>query len=83
MRVQKNTGRTEEFDRDKIFNSIVGATATPAEAEVVTKHIEEWLESLSDRDTVTTVEIKAKVAEMLKNLDPAAAKLYIEFDREK
>lgn len=80
--IHKRDGSSEEFDRFKLFNSLVGATVKPQQAEEVTAEIESWLLH-SPLPTMTVGKIKEKVIELLTPLNPQAAALYEEFDRPK
>ncbi|OGM23147.1 hypothetical protein A2961_02075 [Candidatus Woesebacteria bacterium RIFCSPLOWO2_01_FULL_39_21] len=77
--VVKRDGTNEEFDRNKVFNSIVGATGTPEEAEKITSGIESWVNN--SMEPIKTLDIRSRVAAALKGTNPTAAQLYETYEK--
>ena len=73
VKVQKKDGRFEDFDRNKILNGIVKSGATAEQAENVTAQVEAWVPTASQNGVVRSAEIKNKVLEILRSLNPQAA----------
>lgn len=71
--VQKKDGNLEEFNRSKIVNSIIKSGANPEEAEKITAAIEVWLPTVAAQTPVNTLDIRAKILESLRAINPAAA----------
>jgi len=79
MQIQKKDGRLEEFDRNKLKQSISAAGANENEAESITAQVEAWAPSMAINNAVHSQVIRAKVIELLKTANPAAAKTYEEY----
>ena len=77
--VVKRDGTEEEFDRNKLYNSIIGATATPDEAQTITTGVEEWVNG--SRTPVRTIDIRARVVAALKSANPKAGELYDNYEK--
>ena len=82
MTVRKRDGREEKFSRNKIFSSLLGATATPEEAEKVVVKLEQWMAD-NQSERISVRQIRVEVVNALEKLSPSAAKLYENYDREK
>ena len=74
--VIKNSGKTEAFDRDKLFRSIKLACRNrdvkDDQIERLVASIQRRLETESADDTVTSVQVGQMVSDSLLNLDPIA-----------
>lgn len=73
MKVQKKDGQMEDFDRSKIVNGIMKSGGTPEEAENVTKQIEIWAQTAAVNGVIKTMDIRAKLLEILKVANPTVA----------
>jgi len=82
MQVQKKDGRLEEFDRNKLKQSILAAGANENEAESITVQLESWAPSMAINNAVHSQVIRAKTIELLKITNPVAAKTYEEYRKE-
>jgi len=78
--VEKRNGSSESFSRDKVFNSMLGATAAPDEVEKITKEIESWAREVPG-GVVKSSEIRNKVLELLREANPYAANMYEKYDK--
>jgi len=76
LKVIKKDGKTEDFHHYKIVNSIINAGATSEEAEKIAENIEGWVKSNAQNNTINTSEIRTKVIEQLKNVNPDATQSY-------
>jgi len=81
VQVQKKDGRLEEFDRNKLKQSILAAGANESEAESVTAQIEAWAPTMAVNNAVHSQVIRAKAIELLKIANSAAAKTYEEYKK--
>jgi len=73
LQVRKKDGRLEPFDRDKVKNGMLKSGASDAEAETVTGQVETWAQGVAQDGIVDTLEIRAKVLEILRGVNPGAA----------
>ncbi len=81
MRVQKKDGQEEEFNREKLKKSLLAAGATESEAESVALKIEEWAPTVAFNDVVHTQVIRAKVIELLGQINSSAAEAYESYSK--
>jgi len=82
MQVQKKDGRLEEFDRNKLKQSILAAGANENEAESITVQLESWAPSMPINNAVHSQVVRAKTIELLKITNPVAVKTYEEYRKE-
>ncbi len=73
LMVEKKDGQTESFDRSKILNGLIKSGATPEQAEEVAAQVENWAATVAVNNTVKTVDIRVKVLEFLRGVNPAVA----------
>jgi len=73
FKVQKKNGQLEDFDINKIINGLLKSGATPEEAEEVASGVENWLPTVAEDGIVKTTDIRMKVLEILRNINPLAA----------
>jgi hypothetical protein len=67
--IAKRSGAEEEFQVDKIVNSMLGAGIPRGTAQVVATDIRHY-------DGMTTTEVRRRVIGAIKNKEPQAAKRY-------
>jgi len=72
-KVRKNDGVEEDFDKNKILSGCMKSGATVVEAEKVATGIETWLPQVATNGAVSSMDIKLKVIELLKGVNPAVA----------
>jgi len=72
LQVQKKDGRLEPFDRNRIKNGLIKSGASEAEAESITSQVENWAPTMAMNNTVKTADIRTKVLELLKAVNPTA-----------
>lgn len=73
LMVRKKDGTTEPFDRNKILNGLLKSGATQIEAEGVVTQIENWAPSMAVNGFINSLDIRLKVLELLREINPAAA----------
>jgi len=73
LQVQKKDGSLQPFDRNKILQGLVHAGATTLEAEDITKQVEVWVQSTVLNGVVSAVDLRAKVLELLRAVNPMVA----------
>lgn len=81
FKVQKKDGRLEDFDRNKVLNGLVKSGATSEEAEGITGQIETWLPTVAVDDVIKTREIRDKVLELLREVNPQAADAFESYQK--
>lgn len=72
IKVQKKDGSTEDFMRDKVKNGILASGATEEQAENITAQIESWAPTAATNGTISALDIRTKVLDILGGINPAA-----------
>jgi hypothetical protein len=72
MKVQKNDGSFQEFDRTKIVGGVVKSGGTAEQAESIASQIEAWAPSVTVGGVIKSADIKVKLLELLGAVNPAA-----------
>ena len=72
LKVQKKDGSTEDFDRAKLKNGILGSGATEEQAESITVQIENWAPTAASNGVIKALDIKTKLLELLGGVNPVA-----------
>lgn len=73
IKVEKKDGRLEDFDRNKVSSGVVKSGVSPEEAENIATQIETWSQGAAVDGVVKATDIRAKVLELLRSVDPEAA----------
>lgn len=73
FKVQKKDGQLEDFSRSKLTDGVIKSGASPEEAEMVAAKVEEWLPTIALNQVVKTIDLRNKVLEVLRQLNPAVA----------
>ncbi len=73
--IQKKGGETENFERKKAHLSLIRAGTPPDQAERIVDDIETWLSSQST-EIVSSSEIRQRIIDVLKKINPQAARGY-------
>ena len=73
IKVQKKDGRLEDFDRSKMARGILKSGATTEQAENIAAQVETWAQTASVNGVVGALEIRTKVLEVLRSVNPEAA----------
>ena len=73
IKVEKKDGRLEDFDRHKISGGVVKSGASPEEAESIVTQIETWAQGVAMGGVVQSSDIRTKVLELLRSVNPEAA----------
>lgn len=76
LKVEKKDGRMESFQREKVSGSVVKAGGTPEQGESIASQVENWAPSVAQNSVLKTSEIRTKVIELLKGVNPEAAARY-------
>lgn len=79
FKVLKKDGSTQDFDRNKIINGVVKCGASAEIAEAVAIDVEAAFAEKTDANTVSYLDIKAKVLESLGEKDPTCAESFASF----
>lgn len=73
IKVQKRNGRLEDFDRKKVSDGVVKSGASSEEAETITTQVETWVQGVAVDGVVKSSDLRAKVLELLRSVNPEAA----------
>ena len=76
LKVRKRDGRIEDFMRDKVAASVRKAGASPEVAESIGIQVESWAGDAATEGVIKSSEIRTKVLELLRPLNPKAATAY-------
>lgn len=66
-------GRVEDFDRNKIVNGVIKSGAPQDQAESIAAQIETWAQGAATDGIIKARDIRNKVLEALRSLNPEAA----------
>ncbi len=75
VKVEKKEGNVEEFEKKKLVLSLLRAGSPPDQAERILANIEAWLNS-QEQKNIKSSEIKIRVGNILKRINPQAARGY-------
>lgn len=73
LQVQKKDGTLEPFDRNKIKNGLLKSGVSETEAESITSQVETWAQTVAENNVIKTMDIRTKVLETLKGVNPTVA----------
>ena len=71
--VQKKDGSLVDFDQTKIINGVLKAGGTQENAQKIATAVENWLPTVVVNDVVNALELRTKVIEELKTVNPTVA----------
>lgn len=75
FKVEKRDKSLEEYDSEKIKRVVMAAGLTEEKADELCQKVNTWALGI-DKNVVSSIEIKDKVAEEIKKLDDYASKKY-------
>lgn len=73
LQVQKKDGSLQPFDRNKISAGLIKSGASATEAESITSQVEAWAQGAAQNGVIKSLEVRAKVLELLRGVNPTAA----------
>lgn len=73
FKVQKKDGSLQDFDRSKITGGAMKAGASSEEAEKVAVEIESWLPTNAVNGVLSVLNLRTKVLEVLRGVNPTVA----------
>lgn len=73
IKVQKKDGQLEDFSRSKVVESVIKSGATSEQAENITQKVEGWAQAAAVNGVVKSSDIRSKVLELLRPVNPEAA----------
>lgn len=73
LNIRKRGGELEPWSADKVINSVTVAGLTVREGEAVGILVEEWAKGVSVNNEVSSIQVRDKVLELLKVINPVAA----------
>lgn len=81
FKVQKKDGTVQDFDRNKILGGLTKSGASLEEAEKVTAQIEGMLAGIAVDGVIQTVQLREKVLEGLRAVNPTAAAAFESYQK--
>ena len=82
MQIKKRDGSLEEFDREKIFRGAVAAGLAEEDATPLALAVEAWAGGVAEGTVASTLEVRNKVLELLREKDSEAAARFEEYKKE-
>jgi transcriptional regulator NrdR family protein len=73
LQVQKKDGQLQPFDRNKVLGGLVKSGVSAEQAESIAIQVEAWVQVAAHNGVVQSLEIRAKVLELLKAVNPTVA----------
>lgn len=74
VQVKKRDGSLEDFNRQKVYQSVVAAGLSETEANNIADQVETWV--MEKEEVVSTGEVRNKVIGFLEAKNPEAAESY-------
>lgn len=71
--VQKKNGNLVNFDKNKIMTGVLRAEGSQENAQKIATDIEAWLPAVAVNSVIKTSDIRNKVIEELKTVNPTVA----------
>lgn len=81
LQVQKKNGSMQPFDRNKISAGLVKSGAAIDQAESISIQVETWAQSVAQGGIVQAGEIRTKVLELLRVVNPTAAAVFESYQK--
>jgi transcriptional regulator NrdR family protein len=79
LKVRKRNGGLQDFDRQKIANSIAKAGGLLEQAEDIAVQVENWAQGTAVDNVIASSAIRTKVLELLRISNPEAAEGYEQY----
>jgi transcriptional regulator NrdR family protein len=76
VKVRKADGSVEPWNYDKVLNSVAKAGVALSVAENVILILEAWARNVSKEGIVNSSDVRDKIIEVLRGVDPIAADAY-------
>ena len=80
-KVNKRSGGFEDWNKEKIINSATKAGVTLKSAVAISEILEEWASENAQDGVILSAEIKDKLIEVLKLINPIAAETYATYKK--
>ncbi len=81
VKINKRDGSYEEWNYDKVLAAIGKSMVPIKTAEAVATSVEKWVEKNSGKGEIDSIEIRDKVIEVLKEVDPVAAENFMVYKK--
>lgn len=81
FKVQKKDGSLQDYDKAKIISGLVRSSTTPEEAEKIVVEVEAWLPTVAVEGIVSSLDIRNKVLEILRTVNPTAVANFENYQR--
>lgn len=82
IEVKKKDGRLEDFDRNKLSDSVVKSGVPSAEAEKIAVQVESWAQDEAIDGVVSSNDIRIKVLDLLRSVNTEAATSFEAYNKE-
>lgn len=81
LKVQKNDGTTEDFDKEKLVKSIVAAGVPINQAQGLAGQVESWASGVATEGVISAADLRTKVIELLGAANASAVEAYQNFKK--
>ncbi len=81
VKVQKKDGRLEDFLRAKVVAGVLKSGADFNQAEEVGRQVETWVQQTAVSGMISSNQIREKVLEVLRGVNPAAATTFESYQK--
>lgn len=80
-KILKKDGSVQDYDPQKLVNSVVNAGGTAEQGQEVASLMEPWLSQMQESgvESIQSQELKSEVASILRGIDPGIAATYETF----
>jgi transcriptional regulator NrdR family protein len=76
LQVKKRDGTIESWNYDKILNSVMKAGLPLEKSQSLVTEIENWAKSSSKDKIISSIDIRDKIIEVMKRIEPMTASVY-------
>lgn len=81
IKVQKKDGTFQDWDKNKVLNSVAQVGLSPVETDAVSSLIESWVIKNATGDVIRSEDVKAKVIELLTVINPSASQAFAAYKK--
>ncbi len=81
VKIKKRDDTYEDWNYDKILAAIGKSMVPLKKAETVASSVEKWVEKNSKKGEISSTEVRDKVVEILKEIDPVAAENFLVYKK--
>jgi hypothetical protein len=81
IKVEKKDGSQESYIREKLVGGMVKSGATQEQADLIAAQIEEWMPTVAASGVIKTSDLRAKLLELLKAVNPQAGDAFAAYQK--